>query len=171
MLKSGAEAPLRVQVSKLFRVGPVPQKASSQDVQASCQGPRARTLVGWATVDPPSVFPPSPLPIERRFQDQESRLSALEQTLQGVKQDQAAFRAEVQDSRAKDMHSIVGALDTKLTRVQTDLAQQLQTSITSLVAAQSQQQASMQAGIEELRSLIVNSGTFHKRPKTDEDGA
>ena len=67
LLKSGATAPLRVQVSKLFRLGPVPQKASAQDVQAWAQkcswqvrvvkalGP-GHWLVGSA-VDPPSVFP------------------------------------------------------------------------------------------------------------------
>ena len=249
MLKAGAAPPPRVQVSKLFRVGPIPQKAGAREVQAwadKCSwqvrvikalGP-GHWLLG-SPVDPPSVYPafngqtvliqpvrqkgpaqavlqsgtlPTPAtvaagdtdpwlqsdpwkayraarglptsskatgpvllqrevtgPTEKRFQEQEGRLTSLEQALQQVQADQSAFRAETLAHREQDRQTMtqqVGRIEASLTKVQTDLAHQLQTSITSLVGAQAQQQAQMQAGIDELRSLI--SEGFHKRPKMEE---
>ena len=93
------------------------------------------------------------------------------QTLQTVQSEQIAFRAEVGQTREKDMKNInaqLGGLGTSLDKVQRDLAQQLQTSITSLVGAQAQQQAQMQASMDELKQLLVDSSGFHKRAKTED---
>ena len=250
-LKPGISPPARVQVTKLFRLGPVPQRAGGKEVQARAAlcswqirvikalGP-GHWLVGSA-VDPPSVFPAfngqtlliQPVksrsvgqavvqsgslpvsqaasaseqdpwlhndpwkqyrssrgltaaprqvsvapaarevmgPTEKRFQDQETRLNALEQTLQTVQSEQVAFRAEMGQTREKDMKHInaqLGGLGTSLDKVQHDLAQQLQTSVTSLVGAQAQQQAQMQANMDELKQLLVESSGFHKRAKTED---
>ena len=111
-------------------------------------------------------------PTEKRFQDQDSRLSVLERTLSEVQSKQEAFRAEVQKNREADMQSVtqqMSNLGVTMGKVQQDLAQQLQTSYASLVAAQAQQQAQLQSGVDELKAMLGATNATNKRHKAEED--
>ena len=91
-------------------------------------------------------------PTEKRFQEQDSRLAALERTISEVQTQQETFRAEVQKNRAADMQSVtqqMSDLGATMSKVQQDLAKQ-QTSYASLATAQAQKQAQLQSGMDEL---------------------
>ena len=166
LLRPGVPPPTRVQVTRLFRVGPIPQKAGQAWANLCSWQVRVMKSLGpghWllgSNVDPPSVYPafnerqgrqavvqsgvlpttacsastedpwthtdpwktyrtakglptpskvPAPQlparevigPTEKRFQEQESRLTALEQKLTAVQGRQDAFCQEVLDNRER----------------------------------------------------------------------
>ncbi|CAE7736117.1 unnamed protein product, partial [Symbiodinium sp. CCMP2456] len=127
-----------------------------------------------------SRFPaPAPAPVnrvvagptEQRFQQQETRIHALEEGIQALKILQEQNHGQLVQQQATDRQNAAQAtagLQEQLSSVGTELTRQLQASAEALQNAQTQQQKQMQCSLDELKSLFLESREHRaaaKKPK------
>ena len=108
--------------------------------------------------DKPASADPRPAsgPVEKRFQQQETRLQALEQGLQ-------QFRSEQQQAREEDRTQGLQAVETQVSSLAKGFSEQMRQS------TQLRQQEQMQSSLDESKNLIVSPPT-RKLPRNGDGG-
>ena len=110
-------------------------------------------------------------PTEIRFQEQESRITAMEQGLKELKAQADERHQELQTARQEDIrqhHAAVADLKGQIGSMSADFATQLKTSVDSLQGAQSQQMMQVMSSFEELKAMIsCRDRDPAKKPRTD----
>ena len=99
-------------------------------------------------------------PTEQRFQQQDSRIQALEDSVKQLSLKQDQNHAQLLHQQGEDRaaaQTAVSGLKEQLAVLGTEVSKQLQTSVESLQAAQTQQQQQMQSGLDELKALFLAS--------------
>ncbi|OLP96400.1 hypothetical protein AK812_SmicGene21382 [Symbiodinium microadriaticum] len=99
-------------------------------------------------------------PTEQRFQQQDSRIQALEDSVKQLSLKQDQNHAQLLHQQGEDRaaaQTAVSGLKEQLAVLGTEVSKQLQTSVESLQAAQTQHQQQMQSGLDELKALFLAS--------------
>ena len=96
-------------------------------------------------------------PTETRFQDQDARIQAIEQSLEELKSQSEKRHQDLQQAHEEDSHNhaaSVNDLRGQLTSLSSDFASQLRSSIDALQGAQTQQMAQVLSGFEGVKSFL-----------------
>ena len=96
-------------------------------------------------------------PTESRFQEQDSRIGAIEQSLKELKQQSdERYQQSLADRKADAaLHqTAIGDLRSQIGQMSSEFARQLQTSVESLQGAQAQQMQQVMTNFDDLKSLL-----------------
>ncbi|CAE7020860.1 unnamed protein product [Symbiodinium sp. KB8] len=113
-------------------------------------------------------------PTEQRFQEQETRLQALETGLQTLRVQQDQQHQDLVGQQKTDRAAAQAAhqqLQDRIGLIGADFSKQLQQSVASLQGAQAQQQQQMQTSLDEIKQLMLScreSREVCKKAKTAE---
>ena len=112
-------------------------------------------------------------PTEQRFQQQDARIHALEESMQALKVQQEQSHLQLVQQQTADRQAAAQAtagLQEQLSTVGSELTRQLQASAEALQNAQTQQQLQVQSSLDELKNLFLESRDIRasaKKPKLD----
>ena len=119
---------------------------------------------------PPASFAPrvAATQLQSQLQAQEHRLTDLENTLKGLRDDQeAAARERALDKQ--QFHHDIAAVRTEVQGLGAGLRQQIQCQMDSYTVAQKNHEQQMAAGMEELKALIMSTAEVRKARKLPAD--